>query len=136
MAVSIDTCTAIARFLNRLWERTCAQVAYPRVFAEPVPVLVETRTPGHGYGFSGVWVRVALENPRVTHANPYTLLWATAQLALGTTSIMAALGIGGCLGNPVSPAPSQIGTMAWHPPFHIWAAPATAPHFSILPCYV
>ena len=71
-AVSIDTCTAIARFLNRLWERTRARVAYPRVFAEPVPVLVETRTPGHGHGFSGVRVRVALENPRVTRANPYS----------------------------------------------------------------
>jgi len=69
-AVSIDTCTAIARFLNRLWEHTHAQVAYPRVFAEPIPILVETRTPGHGYGFSGVRVRVALENPRVTCANP------------------------------------------------------------------
>ena len=27
-------------------------------------------TPGHGYRFSGVRVWVALENPRVTHANP------------------------------------------------------------------
>jgi len=30
-----------------------------------------TRTPGHRYGFSGVRVQVALENPRVTRANPY-----------------------------------------------------------------
>jgi hypothetical protein len=29
-----------------------------------------TRTLGHGYGFSAIWVRVALENPRVTRANP------------------------------------------------------------------
>ena len=28
-------------------------------------------TPGHRYGLSGVQVRVALENPRVTCANPY-----------------------------------------------------------------
>ena len=75
--VSIDTCTAIARFLGQLWECTHARVAYPRVFAEPVPVPVETRTPGHGCGFSGVRVRVALENPRVTRANPYmfVLIW-------------------------------------------------------------
>jgi len=48
--VSIDTCTAVARFLSRFWG-----------------------IPAHGLhtpGFSGVWVRVALENPRVTRANP------------------------------------------------------------------
>jgi len=42
----------------------------PRVFEKAVPVPTATRTPGHGYGFFGVRVRVALENPRVTHANP------------------------------------------------------------------
>ena len=31
-----------------------------------------TCTLGHGCGFSGVRVRVTLENPRVTHANPYS----------------------------------------------------------------
>jgi hypothetical protein len=30
-----------------------------------------TRTLGHGYGFSAIRVRVALENPRITRANPY-----------------------------------------------------------------
>ena len=30
-----------------------------------------THTLGHGCGFSGVQVRIALENPRVTRANPY-----------------------------------------------------------------
>jgi hypothetical protein len=71
VTLSIDTCTAIARFLSRLWECTYTRVAYPRVFAEPVPVPIETHTPGHRYGFSEVWVRVALENPKVTCANPY-----------------------------------------------------------------
>src|ERR1700678_2938283 len=37
---------------------------------KPVPVPLKTRTLEHGYGFSGVRVRVALENPRVTRANP------------------------------------------------------------------
>ena len=69
-AVSIDTCTAVARFFDSFLGRTRAQVAYPGVFVEPAPVPVETRTLGHGYGFSGVRVRVALENPRVTRANP------------------------------------------------------------------
>jgi hypothetical protein len=69
-AVSIDTCTAVARFFSRFWSHTRARVAYPQVFVKPVPVPVETRTPGYGYGFSGVQVRVALENPRVTRANP------------------------------------------------------------------
>jgi hypothetical protein len=70
-AVSFDTCTAIARFLSQLWECTRARVAYPRVLQKPVPLPIETRTPGRGYKFSGVQVRVALENPRVTRANPY-----------------------------------------------------------------
>jgi len=74
MVVSIDTCTAVARFLSQFRGHTRAQVAYPRVLVEPVPVPVKTRTPGHRYGFSGVWVRVALENPRVTCANPYMVL--------------------------------------------------------------
>jgi len=43
---------------------------YPRVFVKPVPVPIKTHTLGHGYGFSGVQVQVALENPRVTRANP------------------------------------------------------------------
>jgi len=34
------------------------------------PGFCKTHTLGQGYGFSGVQVRVALENPRVTHANP------------------------------------------------------------------
>src|ERR1700678_1942776 len=37
---------------------------------KPVPIPLKTRTLEHGYGFSGVRVRVALENPRVTRANP------------------------------------------------------------------
>jgi len=41
-------------------------------FAKPVPVPVKTHTPGHRYRFSGVPVQVALENPRITHANPYS----------------------------------------------------------------
>jgi len=72
-AVSIDTRTALVRF----WSHTHTRVGvptrgleYPRVFAKPVPAPIETRTPAYGYGFSGVRVRVALENPRVTRANP------------------------------------------------------------------
>ena len=38
--------------------------------SKPVPVPLKTRTLEHGYRFSGVWVWVALENPRVTRANP------------------------------------------------------------------
>ena len=37
---------------------------------KPVPVPLKTHTLEHGYGFSGVRVQVALENPRVTRANP------------------------------------------------------------------
>src|ERR1700678_418353 len=40
------------------------------VLGKPVPVPGKTCTLEHGYGFSGVQVRVALENPRVTRANP------------------------------------------------------------------
>ena len=68
-AVSIDTCTAVARFFNWFWGCTHTQVAYPRVFAKPVTILI-VHTLGHGYGFFAIWVWVALENPRVIHANP------------------------------------------------------------------
>src|SRR5271155_2416982 len=44
---------------------------YETAATPPIPVPLETRTLEHGYGFSGVQVRVALENPRVTRANPY-----------------------------------------------------------------
>jgi len=40
----------------------------PGFLQNPYPVPIETHTPGHGYGLSGVQVRVALENPRVTRA--------------------------------------------------------------------
>jgi len=70
MAVSIDTCTAVARLLSQFWKHTCTQVTYPQVFAKPVPLPIETHTPGYRYRFSGVQVWVALENARVTHANP------------------------------------------------------------------
>ena len=43
---------------------------YPHMGCIPLG-FCKTRTLGHGYGFSVIWVRVALENPRVTHANLY-----------------------------------------------------------------
>jgi len=70
-AVSIDTCTALARLLVIFWGYTRLRVAHPRVFQNPPPAPVETRTPRCGYGLTRVGVRVALENPRVTRANPY-----------------------------------------------------------------
>ena len=72
MAVSMDTCTAVARFLSWVWRHTHTRVVYPGVLAKPVPIPVETYTLGHRYRFSGVWVQVDLENPRVsTYANLY-----------------------------------------------------------------
>ena len=41
-AVSIDTCTAVARFLSLFWRHT-----------PTAPALIETYTPGHAYVFSG-----------------------------------------------------------------------------------
>ena len=67
----MDTCTAVGRFLSWVWRHTCTRVVYPGVLAKPIPIPIETRTLGHRYGFSGVQVQVALENPRVTCANPY-----------------------------------------------------------------
>ena len=73
-AVSIDTCTAVARFFIWFWRHARAWVVYPRVFAKPAPVLFETRTgrtPGHGYGFSGVRARVAWKTPGFPVPIPY-----------------------------------------------------------------
>jgi len=48
-AVSIDTCTAVARFLGQFWRWTRAQVAYPRFFCK-----THTRTCRNPYP----WARV------------------------------------------------------------------------------
>ena len=53
----------LALRLQGFWRHTCMRVGVP-------PGFCKTHTLGQGYGFSGVQVRVALENPRVTHANP------------------------------------------------------------------
>ena len=47
-AVSIDTCTAVARFFNWFWGCTHTWVAYPRVFAKPITVPIPL---GMGTGF-------------------------------------------------------------------------------------
>src|SRR5271156_313591 len=44
----------------------------PQTRPYPGPQPGETRTPVLGYGFSGVRVRVAPENPRVTRADLYS----------------------------------------------------------------
>ncbi|KIJ98600.1 hypothetical protein K443DRAFT_9035 [Laccaria amethystina LaAM-08-1] len=54
-AASIDTCNALARLLVIFLGHTCLWVAYPGVFAKPVPLPAETCTLGHGWK---------------THANP------------------------------------------------------------------
>ena len=57
---------------RNLWGTDKTLLYTPWAFAKPVPVPVKTHTPGHRYRFSGVPVQVALENPRITHANPYS----------------------------------------------------------------
>jgi len=49
MAVSIDTCTAFARFVGHFWRDTPTQVGNPQVFVNPLPVPVKTHTHGHGF---------------------------------------------------------------------------------------
>ena len=46
-AVSIDTCTAVVRFLSWIWSHTSCMGDIP-------PRFCKTRTLGHGYRFSGV----------------------------------------------------------------------------------
>ena len=64
MAVSIDTCTALARSISWLWEDTREWVWVPPGFENPYPY------PWGRCGFSWVWVQVALEYPRVTRDDP------------------------------------------------------------------
>ena len=70
MAPSIEVRTALARLGVQFWKVPVNSSAYPRVFLKPIPQPVETPTCEHRYGFPGVRVQVALEYPRVTHANP------------------------------------------------------------------
>jgi len=51
--VSIDTRTALARFIGWLWEDTRERVWVPPGFLKPLPKPVETRTLGAGAGFRG-----------------------------------------------------------------------------------
>jgi len=53
MAVSIDTRTALVRFIGWLWEDTCERVWVPLGFWKPLPEPVETYTLGAGVGFYG-----------------------------------------------------------------------------------
>ena len=73
MAVSIDTCTALARFTGHFPYDTCERVCVPVGVIKPLPGPAETPTLGSGYGFVRVRVRVALENPRVTRDNHYSI---------------------------------------------------------------
>jgi hypothetical protein len=52
-AVSIDTCTALARLLGQFWSHTRAWVCVPPGFLKPLPQPVKTRTLECGCGFRG-----------------------------------------------------------------------------------
>ena len=63
-AVSIDTRTALARFIGWLWEDTREQVWVPPGFENPYP------NPLKPVPLGRVRVRVALGYPRVTRDDP------------------------------------------------------------------
>ena len=48
----------------------CAGIVTLGFWDNPYPRWQITRTRVYGYGFAGVWVRVGLENPRVTRGDP------------------------------------------------------------------
>jgi hypothetical protein len=54
-------------------------VFYSWISSNLQPITIKTHTPLYRYGLAGVGVWVALENPRVTHTNPYTCSVAVAQ---------------------------------------------------------
>ena len=64
VAVSIDICTALARFIGYFWRQTPAWVGLPPGFRKPTTHTNENPRPW-------TWVQVTLENPRVAHDIPY-----------------------------------------------------------------
>src|SRR5277367_6462290 len=64
---------------------------YPQTRPYPGPQPGETRTPVLGYGFSGVRVRVAPENPRVTRADLYRRRGITVQVTAPSVATGSAL---------------------------------------------
>jgi hypothetical protein len=66
MAVSIDTCTALARFIGHFWRHTLARVGVPPGFCKPPMRTRENRHP---------WTRVRVVTG--TGAGYSLLLWKT-----------------------------------------------------------
>ena len=70
--VSLKLLSAYSFFWN-FCMGTIQTHAYPLNLGEPLPWPIGTLTLAGGYRFAWVRVRVALENPRVTHNNHYSL---------------------------------------------------------------